>query len=112
MQHLNGFIIIRRKMLMWEWYTDTNVKVVFLHLLLTASYKDTRWKGETVLRGQVITSLDHLAAETGLTVQKVRTALNKLESTGEITKQSTNHFTKITVCNYEKYQDFEKKEMD
>ena len=40
-----GFIKIHRSLLEWEWYQDTNTKTVFIHLLLTANYKDKNWKG-------------------------------------------------------------------
>ena len=42
--------------------------------------------------------------QTGLTVQKIRTALTKLKSTGELTVKTTNKFSIITVTNYELYQ--------
>ena len=58
----------------------------------------------TIETGQTVTSLEHLAYETGLTVQNVRTALKNLEKTGEINKQSTNKYTLITVENYAFYQ--------
>ena len=54
-EQLNGFIKIYRSMLKWEWYEDVNTKAVFLHLLLTANFKDTKWQGITIKRGEVIT---------------------------------------------------------
>ena len=35
---------------------------------------------------------------------QIRTALNKLKSTGEVASESTNRYTIITVVNWEKYQ--------
>jgi len=45
-----------------------------------------------------------LSEKTGLTFQQVRTALNKLKSTGEITIQTTNRFSLITIVNWALYQ--------
>jgi len=104
MANLNGYIKIHRKLLDWGWYTDNVVKIVFFHLMLTANFKEQQWRGRTILRGQLITSTAHLAAELGLSVQQVRTALKKLNSTGEITSETTNKYTLITIENWDKYQ--------
>jgi len=55
---MEGFIKIHRKLLEWEWYDDNNVKVLFLHLLLKANYKDKKYRGETLKAGTVLTSRD------------------------------------------------------
>jgi len=65
---------------------------------------DKKWRGEIIKRGSFITSLANLSEETGLTVQQTRSTLNKLISTHEITKQTTPHYTRITVNNYDEYQ--------
>ena len=40
-----GFIALYRKMLDWDWYTDTNTKSLFIHLLLKANHKDVNYQG-------------------------------------------------------------------
>lgn len=104
MQKLNGFIKVHRKLVQWGWYQDYVVKDLFLHLLLTASFRESDWMGRTIQKGQVVTSNKHLSEELGFSIQQVRTALNKLKSTGEITSEATNKYTVITVVNWEKYQ--------
>ena len=99
-----GFISIDRKIVDWEWYKDTNTKVLFLHLLFIANWKDGRFKGYEVPRGSVVTSIAHLAQGTGLSCQQVRTALKHLQTTGEITSKSTNRFTIVTLVKYGFYQ--------
>lgn len=100
-----GFITLHRKMTQWEWYTDNPTKSLFIHLLLTANHEDKKWRGQLIKRGQLITSLQHLSDETGLTVQQVRRAVKNLRLTDEITTTTTNKWTLITVEKYSDYQD-------
>ena len=104
MQVLSGYILLHRKLVGWGWYRNDVIKSVFIHLLLTASFKGGKWEDIDVEKGQLITSYKNLALDTGHTVQEVRTAINKLKSTGEITCKSTSKYTVITVVNWEEYQ--------
>lgn len=106
------FIKVYRKFMEWEWYTDVNTKTLFLHCLLRANWKAGSWKGINYKPGEFITSLPSLANESGLSVQQVRTSLEKLISTGEITSKTTDSVTGrkltknriITVNNWDEYQ--------
>jgi pantoate kinase len=51
-----------------------------------------------------VTSSLKLAEETGLSRQQIRTALEKLVSTNDITMSATKSFTHIKVLNWVKYQ--------
>lgn len=101
---MEGWISLYKKFVNWEWYQDTNVKSVFIHLLLLASYEDKKWQGRVVKRGQVIISSGNLASDLKLTRQQVRTALKKLQSTDEISIESTNKYLVITIEKYSDYQ--------
>ena len=105
----NSWISIHRKFKDWQWYKNVNVKTIFLHLLLKANFKDNYWGNVLVKRGQVVTSIEHLSDETGLTVQQTRTAINKLKSTGEITIKSTSKYSLVTIEKYDFYQQSNKK---
>lgn len=100
----SGYIKLHRKFLEWEWYDDINCKVLFIHCLIKANYRDKQWRGKTIQRGQFFTSIDNLADELHLSPQQIRTSLSKLETTKEIVKKSTNEGTYITICNYDNYQ--------
>jgi len=100
-----SFIKLYRKMTQWEWDNDHNTTRLFFHLLLTVNWQNKKWRGETIKRGSIITSIEHLSASTGLSVQAVRTALDKLESTGEIKRRSTNYYTHLTICKFDTYQE-------
>ena len=99
-----GYVSIYRDIMKWEWYKDTTVKSIFLHLILRANHIEASFMGQIIKRGQLITSQERLAEELGLSRQQVRTALNKLEKTQEITKLQANKGTIITVNNYDLYQ--------
>jgi len=101
---MKGWIILHRQMVNWEWYDDLPTFRLFVHLILTANHKPRKWKGKCIGRGQKLTSRAKLAEETGLSEQQIRTCLNRLKSTGEITIDSTNKETVISICNYDTYQ--------
>ena len=104
MTNQQGWIKLHRQILEWEWYSDNNCFRVFLHLLLKANHKEKRFKGIELKVGSIVTSRDLLARETGLSSQQVRTALNKLISTNEITSVTSSQGTILQIVNYEKYQ--------
>lgn len=101
---MTGHIKLDRKILSWEWYNDANTFRVFVHLLLMATHKDGRYRGILVKRGQVVTGRLKLATTLSLSEMEIRTCLNKLKSTNEITIQITNRFSIITICKYDIYQ--------
>jgi len=99
-----GYIKLSKKMLDWEWYNNTNVKVLFLHCLLRANYKPGSWHGIHYEAGQFITSLATLSKETGQTIRMVRDNLEKLKMTGELTSTILPKGRIITVNNWSLYQ--------
>ena len=101
----SGFIVIHRKILDWEWYGDTNTVRLFLHCLLKANWKDSRFQGIDIPRGSFVTGLPTLSEETGLSIQQIRTCIKHLVLTGELTDRSYSKFRVITVKNYNLYQD-------
>lgn len=102
---MSGWIKLHRSMMEWGWYKNDTVKSVYLHILLSANHKDNEWEGITIHSGQVVTSTLKLSDELNKSRQQIRTALSKLEKTGEITIQSTNRYTLITVVKWADYQD-------
>ena len=101
-----GFIKLYRNITEWCWYDDIPTCRLFNHLLIKANWEDKKWHDLVIKRGQLITSQAHLAKETKLTRQQVRRALDNLNSTNEITKQTTSKYTIITINNYDKYQGY------
>lgn len=99
-----GWIKLHRQILNWEWYSDTNTFRLFLHLILTANYKDQKHQGKLIKKGSLLTGRDKLSYETGLSVREVRTCLERLKSTNEIAIKSNSKGTEIQIVNYDKYQ--------
>ena len=104
---MEGWLSLHRRFLEWEWFGKPEMVQLFIYLLLSANYTNGKWRGIEVKRGQLITSLEKMSAATSLSQRVVRTCINRLKSTGEIATESTNQFTIVTICNYDKYQDTE-----
>lgn len=102
-----GFIKLHRSILKWEWWEDENTTRVFLWLLLNANWEDLRYRGIEVPKGSLIAGRKRIAKELKISERSVRTSLEHLKSTNEVTIKSTNKFSLITVTNWEKYQGFE-----
>jgi len=100
----NGWIKVHRKLLDWEWYDDSKIVHLYIHCLLKANHKPNKWRGITIEQGQFISSYSKLSCELPMTVQQIRTALNKLKSTNEITITSTSKYSIISITNWDSYQ--------
>lgn len=99
-----AYIKLSRKMLDWEWYTDINTKVLFLHMLLKANWKDSKFQGNDVPRGSFVSSLPKLSEDTQLTIREIRTAILHLKTTGEVTVKTFSKYSIFTVVKYNEYQ--------
>lgn len=102
-----GWIKLHRSITDWEWFVDADTLKLFLFLLLTANYEEKKWKGTTIQRGQLVTSLPVLASSLNMSVKKIRVRLKRLADSGTITTEWTNKYSVITICNYDSYQDGE-----
>ena len=95
-----GFVAVPRGLTEWEWYTEPNTARLFIHLLLTANYKEKQWQGITIKPGQLVTSRTSLAKQLRMSEQSVRTALEHLQSTSYITSKTGPRYSVITINNY------------
>ena len=101
-----GYILLHRKIIKeWEWYSNINDTRVWLHCLLSANWKDGWYEGTLIPRGSFVTGRKKLSKEVGLSEQQVRTSLEHLKSTNNLTIDTSHNFTIITIQNYNKYQD-------
>lgn len=81
------------------------------HLLL-ALLIDANWKDGTIItehevlalkRGQVPIGLEAMAKRLGRTIQQLRTILSKMKINNQITSETTNRGTILTIVNYDSY---------
>lgn len=101
---MQGYIKLHRQLLEWEWYSNINVKTLFIHCLLKANHIDKKWLGVLIKKGSFITSYENLSIETGLSIHQIRTALDKLKMTGEVASKSTSQYSIITINNWDRFQ--------
>jgi hypothetical protein len=109
---MEGWVKLHRKFLEWEWYDKSETVHLFLHCLLKANHKDKSYRGKIIKRGSFLTSRELLSSELGLSQRQIRTSLNRLKMTNELTINSTRKGTIIQVVNYSKYQVKTKQETD
>lgn len=100
-----SWIKVHRSKLNWEWFTEPKVAHFFEYCLLKASYNDYKWKGHTYSPGQFPFGLNKASIETGLSIQSIRTCLDKLKSTNELTIKTSRQGSVITIVNWEKFQE-------
>jgi hypothetical protein len=101
---MSGWIKLHRQITDWEWYDDHNTFRLFIHLLLKANHKERSYRGTTIEVGCIMTGRELLSKETGLSVQQIRTCLERLKLTNEITIKSDKQGTIIQVVKYKDYQ--------
>lgn len=78
----DGFIKLSRSLLDWDWHDEPKTGYLYIIMLLLANHEETLWRGETLLRGQLLTGRRQLSIASGLTEDEVRTALGHLKKTG------------------------------
>ena len=98
------WIKLNRNISRWHWYTDGNTMRVFIHLLLTANVKPGTFMGKRINRGETATSMSTMSEALGMSKSQVRTALNHLRETEEITIVRYSKFAVIKIIKYEQYQ--------
>jgi len=105
----NSFKKIFRTLLKQPWWDRPLVAHLFTHLLLSAVFghveKIIDGKLVVLKPGQYYTTLRRLKKETGITLQSIRTALELLKSTQQITQQIYTQGMVITITNWLKWED-------
>ena len=107
----NGsYVYLFRKFGRCEWYTDVSAKVLFIHCLIKANWRDKESHGTLIKRGTFLTSIRRLSHETGLTDKQVRGGLSRLEKAEAIIYKPAKMNSIIVVLNYDKYQNCDEKQ--
>ena len=107
-----GYIKVWRKLVDSDIYRNLNSKHrdLMVQCLLMANHEpqEWEWQGEliTCLPGQFKTSLESIKfrCANDVSLQNIRTGLDKLEKWGFLTNKSTKSGRIITICKWDKYQ--------
>lgn len=102
---MSGYVKIFREIDKWGWRHKPNTFSLFMYLLTNTNYVEGHFEGHLIKKGQVVFGRKRVAETLGMTEQNVRTALNHLKSTNEITIKTTAKFSIITITKWEKYQE-------
>ena len=98
------YVKVDRNIRQWRWFKSSTTLQVWLWLILSANIEDHDFRHETIHRGELATSRKTIMEATGLTEQQVRTALEHLKSTGEITTRQGANYQVISIVSYDLYQ--------
>lgn len=100
-----GFITIDRGIQDWQFYGSMSIRGFWLYLIMKANWKD-RWigKGIKVKRGSFVSTFARMAEENEASEKTIRKYLKLLEDAGQITVETSNKYTHVTVVNYDEYQ--------
>jgi hypothetical protein len=77
---------------------------LYLYLLLNANVYDVKYNDITIKRGECLVSLNHLSKETGISLQKLRTGLTRLQRTKEIEYKKLQNGRIIVLVDFNKFQ--------
>lgn len=96
------------------WFNSTpEQKVIFITLLFMARWREQKYDiyGDTITLnpGQFITSYSEIKKLTGkgVSMQNVRTGIDRFEKLGFLTREVTKRGSLITIVNWRKYQDMD-----
>jgi len=97
---MSGWIKLHRQLMEWEWYQDSNMVHLYLHMLMKANREPKKWKGVMVEAGQFIAGRETLSFDTGISVQTIRTCIARLQESGLLTSKPTNKYTLFTLVKW------------
>nr|DAL18004.1 MAG TPA_asm: replisome organizer [Caudoviricetes sp.] len=104
-----GYALLHRKIKELPFYrTDSEAVHLWIHIILSANHApasvNTEFGEILVNRGEFITGRNTLAAETGITGDRIKYLLNKFEKLSMISRISNKKFTRVSVTKYDDYQ--------
>jgi hypothetical protein len=101
---IDGYVLMHRKIIEWQWYKYPVHRALFQHCIFKANFKDN-YLGKTLIkRGSFATSCQILADELGYTKKTILRALIDLESTKELSRETSTKGTIISITNYDSFQ--------
>lgn len=110
---MEGYIALHRKLLDSEVFASPELLHLFIYCLLKANHKErfvpvNNGRSTTPIkvgRGQFITGRKAMAEALGIPPSTARNRLAKLQALEILTQKKDRHYTLVTICNYDTYQD-------
>ena len=100
----SGWIKLHRILVEWEWFKTPNMVHFWIYCLLKANHEPKPWQGIMIERGQFASGRESLSANIGISERSVRTCIDRLKLTNELTTKQYPKFTVFTINSWEKYQ--------
>lgn len=89
------------------WRNEPKTVAVYFYLRMNAAHFSSGWNSIALDPGQIISGRAQIAAETGLTQNEVRTAIDHLKRTGHITSSTTNKYSIFSFLDKENWDSIE-----
>ena len=103
-----GWVKNHRAIENWKYYKKDGYAHLWQHLIRNVHHSDTPTcdgYGNKIFKGQLSTGRMRLERETGLSASKCDRILKRLEIAHQITRETTNKCSIITIVKWEEYQD-------
>jgi hypothetical protein len=95
----SGFVIFNKKSKDWMWYSSNTHLAIYLKLMIEVNYEDRKWQNLTIKKNQILTSIEHLSLLLSTPKTTLKRILKDFEESGDITVETTNKYTLITLNN-------------
>jgi len=103
-----GWVRLHRVCIENNWLKNHKLWVFWTYCLLKASYRDyvpkIKFQNIPIKAGEFIFGLHRAAEDTGLSVQSIRTCIDYLKKSKNLTIKTTNKFSVVTITNWTLYQ--------
>lgn len=99
-----GWVKLHRSLLDWEWYDDLNATRLLIHLLVSVNYETKKWRGIEIKAGSMYLSWQSLSESCGMSVKQCRSAMDKLEKSGEVARKAAGSGQLVSLIKWEKLQ--------
>jgi len=100
----NTWVKLHRNIIDWEWFHDKNALMLLIYLNCRVNIIDKKWQGTTIKRGSIALSWETLSERINLSQKQCRTAMKKLEDSGEVTRIRAAKYQVVTLVKWEKMQ--------
>lgn len=99
----NEYVYLPRDVVLQDWYSCQYTFSLFVHLLLIANDKKTKFQDIELEPGSVVTTKRILLERSGVPEKNLKISLENLSATGHISVKRKLNFLIILIRNWEHY---------